>query len=160
MAENSAIERADFVPTDQSVEWVLEYGAVSAAVGESHRITCFEVHDDRAKAEAEGNASQYDFRVVPIDRAVAAEFRRLQAEEARLTKCCDVEYGMRHEALSLLDMERAKASLLLVTLARATEALAGGLWDYGPGQDEHAKCEELLAKFRAVLDEAMNWQVR
>lgn len=36
-------------------------------------------------------------------------------------------------------------------LKLAEEALAGGLWDYGPGQDEHTKCEEVLAAVREAL---------
>ena len=39
-------------------------------------------------------------------------------------------------------------------LKLAEEALAGGLWDYGPGQDEHTKCEEALAAIREALAES------
>lgn len=44
---------------------------------------------------------------------------------------------------------------LLETLNMATDALAGGLWDYGPGQDEHEKCNEVIAQCRAVLAKAL-----
>lgn len=44
--------------------------------------------------------------------------------------------------------ERAK---LRAALQEATDALAGGLWDYGPGQDEHAKCNEVIQRCRAAL---------
>ena len=40
---------------------------------------------------------------------------------------------------------------LLAALQVATAALAGGLWDYGPGQDEHEKCNEVIAQCRAVI---------
>jgi len=33
----------------------------------------------------------------------------------------------------------------------ALEALEGGLWDYGPGQDEHAKCDEVITALRDAL---------
>ena len=39
-------------------------------------------------------------------------------------------------------------------LKLAEEALAGGLWDYGPGQDEHTKCEEVLVIIREALAES------
>lgn len=40
---------------------------------------------------------------------------------------------------------------LLAALQVATAALAGGLWDYGPGQDEHEKCNEVIAQCCAVI---------
>jgi hypothetical protein len=49
----------------------------------------------------------------------------------------------------------AAAPELLAMLSEATEALAGGLWDYGPGQDEHAKCNEVIAKCRAAIAKAI-----
>ena len=33
----------------------------------------------------------------------------------------------------------------------ALEALEGGLWDYGPGQDEHDKCNEVITALREAL---------
>lgn len=50
--------------------------------------------------------------------------------------------------------ERAAATTLdlRAALQEAVDALAGGLWDYGPGQDEHAKCNEVIARCRAALD--------
>lgn len=35
---------------------------------------------------------------------------------------------------------------LLLKLKMATDALSGGLWDYGPGQDEHERCNEVIAE--------------
>lgn len=50
-------------------------------------------------------------------------------------------------------VEPITASLdLRAALQEAVAALAGGLWDYGPGQDEHAKCNEVLARCRSALD--------
>lgn len=40
---------------------------------------------------------------------------------------------------------------LQAQLIIATAALAGGLWDYGPGQDEHEKCNEVIEQCRALL---------
>ena len=36
-------------------------------------------------------------------------------------------------------------------MQRALEALEGGLWDYGPGQDEHDKCNEVITALREAL---------
>lgn len=38
-------------------------------------------------------------------------------------------------------------------LQEATDALADGLWDYGPGQDEHEQCEVIIERCRATLGE-------
>lgn len=43
---------------------------------------------------------------------------------------------------------------LLEALKAATDALAGGLWDYGPGQDEHEKCNEVIESCRALMAKA------
>lgn len=40
---------------------------------------------------------------------------------------------------------------LLEALREATEALSGGLWDYGPGQDEHTKCNEVIERCSATI---------
>ena len=41
---------------------------------------------------------------------------------------------------------------LVDQLKKATDALAGGLWDYGPGQDEqHDKCDEIISECRALI---------
>lgn len=40
---------------------------------------------------------------------------------------------------------------LVAQLKKATDALAGGLWDYGPGQDEHDKCDEIISECRALI---------
>ena len=48
----------------------------------------------------------------------------------------------------------AAAPELLDALKYATDALSGGLWDYGPGQDEHEKCNEVLESCRAVIAKA------
>ena len=38
-------------------------------------------------------------------------------------------------------------------MQQALEALEGGLWDYGPGQDEHDKCNEVTTALREALAE-------
>lgn len=40
---------------------------------------------------------------------------------------------------------------LVKQLESATHALSGGLWDYGPGQDEHERCNEVIEECRAAL---------
>ena len=39
-------------------------------------------------------------------------------------------------------------------IQQALEALEGGLWDYGPGQDEHDKCNEVITALRKALAES------
>ena len=39
-------------------------------------------------------------------------------------------------------------------LQEATDALSGGLWDYGPGQDEHEQCQRVIDRCRAVLGDS------
>jgi hypothetical protein len=48
----------------------------------------------------------------------------------------------------------AAAPELLAALKLATESLAGGLWDYGPGQDEHERCNEVIEQLRAAIAKA------
>lgn len=36
-------------------------------------------------------------------------------------------------------------------LVKAREGLSNGLWDYGPGQDEHEQCDALIAEIDAAL---------
>jgi hypothetical protein len=47
-------------------------------------------------------------------------------------------------SLQVMDKLREAAALAL-------EALEGGLWDYGPGQDEHDKCNEVITALREAL---------
>lgn len=47
---------------------------------------------------------------------------------------------------------------LLEALEKATDALAGGLWDYGPGQDEHEKCNELIEEFQSLIKKTKDAQ--
>jgi len=53
-----------------------------------------------------------------------------------------------------LDLFNQRAELLN-GLNMALGALADGLWDYGPGQDEHDKCNEVLEKLRAIVARAI-----
>lgn len=49
------------------------------------------------------------------------------------------------------DARDARIAQLELALTQAAEALSGGLWDYGPGQDEHERCNEVIAACRAAL---------
>lgn len=40
---------------------------------------------------------------------------------------------------------------LLAALEKTRKGLSGGLWDYGPGQDEHDKCNHLIAEIDAAI---------
>jgi hypothetical protein len=48
----------------------------------------------------------------------------------------------------------AAAPELLDALRKAIDALAGGLWDYGPGQDEHDQCNQVVDECRAAIAKA------
>lgn len=39
-------------------------------------------------------------------------------------------------------------------LEKARNGLSGGLWDYGPGQDEHTQCNALIEELDAALEQA------
>lgn len=52
----------------------------------------------------------------------------------------------------------SSAPELLSGLEEAINALSDGLWDYGPGQDEHDKCNEVIERCRAVLKKAKGQQ--
>lgn len=43
---------------------------------------------------------------------------------------------------------------LVGMLAKARAGLSSGLWDYGPGQDEHEQCNELIEEIDALLSRA------
>jgi hypothetical protein len=40
---------------------------------------------------------------------------------------------------------------LRAMLVKARAGLSNGLWDYGPGQDEHEQCDALIAEIDAAL---------
>lgn len=61
---------------------------------------------------------------------------------------CEIDNGA--IALQLIDQNVE----LLAMLQKATHALADGLWDYGPGQDEHDLCNEVIAECRAAIAKA------
>lgn len=78
---------------------------------------------------------------------------RLMAEvaelKAKVTKKAELLRGC-YEA----DHKRQKrVAELEKALSMSRDALAGGLWDYGPGQDEHDKCNEVIAAIDAALKE-------
>lgn len=45
----------------------------------------------------------------------------------------------------------ARVAKLEALLFKARAGLANGLWDYGPGQDEHAQCNALIKEIDAAL---------
>ena len=47
--------------------------------------------------------------------------------------------------------DAANPRVLRDALGKTVDALSGGLWDYGPGQDEHEKCNEVIDAARAAL---------
>jgi hypothetical protein len=51
------------------------------------------------------------------------------------------------------DTAEARLERAMQKLQVARDALAGGLWDYGPGQDEHKRCNEVIAELDAFLGE-------
>lgn len=66
--------------------------------------------------------------------------------------------GVQTDLLVVKDLRAAGAAPaqpqpaeLLAVLKLAVDALAGGLWDYGPGSDEHAKCDDVIAVCRAAI---------
>ncbi len=52
------------------------------------------------------------------------------------------------------DSLRALNAELLEALGKARSGLSNGLWDYGPGQDEHAQCNELIEEVDAAIAKA------
>lgn len=52
------------------------------------------------------------------------------------------------------DSLRAVNAELLEALEKARSGLSNGLWDYGPGQDEHAQCDKLIEELGAVIAKA------
>jgi hypothetical protein len=65
----------------------------------------------------------------------------IQAELAKLA------YGLQTQ----LAEKSSEADALRAMLIKARAGLSCGLWDYGPGQDEHEQCNELLAEIDVVL---------
>lgn len=51
---------------------------------------------------------------------------------------------MKDEQLEIVRMEEL--------LIEARNALAGGLWDFGPEQDEHAACNAVIVRIDEFLD--------
>lgn len=56
-----------------------------------------------------------------------------------------------YEAAVALGCTQAGDPALLAMLKKARDGLSGGLWDYGPGQDEHTKCQALIEEIDALL---------
>jgi hypothetical protein len=56
-------------------------------------------------------------------------------------------------AAELRRLEAVNAQML-EALQKARSALAGGLWDFGLGQDEHSQCNAVIAECDAVIKAA------
>jgi len=52
------------------------------------------------------------------------------------------------------DSLRAVNAELIKMLEKARSGLSNGIWDYGPGQDEHAQCNELIEEVDAAIASA------
>lgn len=72
-----------------------------------------------------------------------AELKGKLTEKAHLLRGCYAADHKRQKRVA--ELEKA--------LSMSRDALAGGLWDYGPGQDEHDKCNEVIAAIDAALKE-------
>jgi hypothetical protein len=72
-----------------------------------------------------------------------ADLREKLAKKADLLRGC---YAADHK-------RQKRVAELEAALSISRDALAGGLWDYGPGQDEHEKCNEVIAAIDAALKE-------
>jgi chromosome segregation ATPase len=75
--------------------------------------------------------------------AEVAELKAKLAKKAELLRGC---YAADHK-------RQKRVAELKSALQMSRDALAGGLWDYGPGQDEHDKCNEVIAAIDAALKE-------
>lgn len=72
--------------------------------------------------------------------------------EAQANARLIAEAGTVHHEIGLTPRQLLEQrDSLLKQLQAATDALSGGLWDYGPGQDEHECCNEVIAECRAAL---------
>lgn len=68
--------------------------------------------------------------------------------QRRLEEGIPSKYGYTAGAFAAL---RARCEEGDALLQEARTGLAGGLWDYGPGQDEHDACEALIERIDARL---------
>jgi hypothetical protein len=75
----------------------------------------------------------------------------LLAERDALVRERDAVLAANRDCLLHYDDARAERDAMAALLREARDGLAGGLWDYGPGQDEHDRCNELIEKLDAAL---------
>lgn len=106
----------------------------------------------RATQPAEGGEALDDADpLMALDEcAKLLETRRLMGDGVR----CEVVAKNARAAMRRLTAPPASQTADAPTKALLTEAraaLAGGLWDYGPGQDEHAACTALVERIDAHL---------
>jgi hypothetical protein len=70
---------------------------------------------------------------------------------AQATKSCQGAIRENEAAAQSHGLGQGTTPDLRAMLVKAREGLAGGLWDYGPGQNEHQRCDDLIAEIDAVL---------
>jgi hypothetical protein len=110
------------------------------------------------KAYQAGAARRQPDVGVVSDEQVKEEIRKFSEAGAR--NPTDMMAAMHAAIESVVPASPVPASVnLLALLKEATDALDGGLWDFGPGQDEHDRCTELVARLRAALEEVVPEQV-
>jgi hypothetical protein len=74
-----------------------------------------------------------------------------ERERDALVRERDAVLAANRDCLLHYDDARAERDAMAALLREARDGLAGGLWDYGPGQDEHDRCNELIEKLDAAL---------
>ena len=87
-----------------------------------------------------------------MENQTEAEFLAKELEDGKFTpNILQNEFALRERAAQELRRLHGVNAELLAMLQKATHALAGGLWDYGHGQDEHELCNEVIAECRAAI---------
>ena len=75
-----------------------------------------------------------------------------------VTWCEDAQFAadVRYVRADIADAVSADIERLRAALAKAHAGLSCGMWDYGPGQDEHEQCDALIAEIDVVLGQGPN----
>lgn len=84
-----------------------------------------------------------------------AQHGRDSAELRSLCQSRDDAKGQEERYKAKYKAGRKLISELTGVLQEASNALAGGLWDYGPGQDEHDKCNEVIKRCQSAILEGL-----
>jgi hypothetical protein len=86
-----------------------------------------------------------------VEQRVLAALAAAERERDALVRERDAVLAANRDCLLHYDDARAERDAMAALLREARDGLAGGLWDYGPGQDEHDRCNELIEKLDAAL---------